>query len=438
MSVIDEILGEKDPEKIRQQTEHYYREHVNPFALRMFKNASLDIIEGKREGACVWDVSGQKYIDCVTGAGIFNVGRHNKDVVDALKKALDHYDMGGWISILRERALLAKKLADITPGDLKYSLFCCGGGEAIEVAVKLARGHTGKSEIICMENGYHGVTGFALPATGRDVYKKPFEPLAPGYTHVRFNDIQAVKDAINEDTAAVLLEPVQGEGGIRPADDQYLRQLRELCDEKEILLIFDEVQTGIGRTGRMFCAEHSGVAPDIMVLAKSLSGGLYPISCAVFTEEISDFLMTHPFVIINSFGGTSLACLVALATIEFIEKEGLPERARIMGERFMAGLQSLRAKYSEIVTEVRGKGLMLGMEFAEESIGPRMVYQLRENGVITIYTFNNPKIIRIMPTLVIKEDEVDFVLDAMDKSLKEVRAQEKRFGQKDKREGPKA
>jgi len=188
----------------------------------------------------------------------------------------------------------------------------------------------------------------------------------------------------------------------------------------------------------MFCAEHSGVAPDIMVLAKSLSGGLYPISCAVFTEEISDFLMTHPFVIINSFGGTSLACLVALATIEFIEKEGLPERARIMGERFMAGLQSLRAKYSEIVTEVRGKGLMLGMEFAEESIGPRMVYQLRENGVITIYTFNNPKIIRIMPTLVIKEDEVDFVLDAMDKSLKEVRAQEKRFGQKDKREGPKA
>jgi len=435
MSVIDEILAEKDPEKIRQQTEHYYREHVNPFALRMFKNASLDIIEGKREGACVWDVSGQKYIDCVTGAGIFNVGRHNKDVVEALKKALDHYDMGGWISILRERALLAKKLADITPGNLKYSLFCCGGGEAIEVAVKLARGHTGKTEIICMENGYHGVTGFALPATGRDVYKKPFEPLAPGYTHVRFNDIQAVKDAINDDTAAVLLEPVQGEGGIRPADDQYLRQLRKLCDEKEILLIFDEVQTGFGRTGKMFCAEHSGVAPDIMVLAKSLSGGLYPISCAVFTEEISDFLMTHPFVIINSFGGTSLACLVALAAIEFIEKEGLPERARIMGERFMAGLHSLKAEYPEIVTDVRGKGLMLGIEFAEESIGPRMVYQLRKNGVITIYTFNNPKIIRIMPTLVIKEEEVDFVLEAINRSLKEVRAQEERFGQKGKGEG---
>lgn len=427
MSVIDEILNETDPEKIRRETEFNYREYVNPFALRMFKNASLDIIEGKREGASVWDVSGEKYIDCVTGAGIFNVGRRNTEIVAALKKALDVYDMGGWISILRERGLLAKKLAEITPGDLKYSLFCSGGGEAIEVAVKLARGHTGKSEIICMENGYHGVTGFALPATGRDVYKTPFAPLAPGYLHVPFNDIDAVKGALSEDTAAVLLEPVQGEGGIIPADDEYLHDLRALCDQHEMLLIFDEVQTGFGRTGKMFCAEHSGVVPDIMVLAKSLSGGLYPISCAVFTEEISDFLMTHPFVIINSFGGTSLACLVALAAIEYIEKNDLPARASKMGERFMAGLSTIRKKYPDLVMDVRGKGLMLGMEFPEDSIGPRMVYQLRKNGVITIYTFNNPRIIRIMPTLVISEQEVDVVLEALDRSLQQIRVQEEHF-----------
>jgi putrescine aminotransferase len=427
MSIIDEILNETDPEKIRKETEINYREYVNPFALRMFKNASLDIIEGRREGACVWDVSGEKYIDCVTGAGIFNAGRHNREIVAAMKKALDVYDMGGWISILRERGLLARKLAEITPGDLKVSLFCCGGGEAIEVAVKLARGHSGKTEIISMENGYHGVTGFALPATGRDVYKTPFAPLAPGYLHVPFNDIEAVKGAITEDTAAVLLEPVQGEGGIIPADDDYLRALRNLCDEQGILLIFDEVQTGFGRTGKMFCAEHSGVVPDIMVLAKSLSGGLYPISCAVFTEEISDFLMTHPFVIINSFGGTSLGCLVALATIEYIEKNDLPAHAELMGRRFMKGLAALKDKYPDIVVDIRGKGLMLGMEFPEDSIGPRMVYQLRKNGVITIYTFNNPRIIRIMPTLVITEQEVDFVLDAMDRSLKQIIVQEKRF-----------
>ncbi len=424
MSVIDDILSEKDPEKIRKETETNYREYLNPFVLRMFKNAGLDIIEGRREGASVWDVSGDKYIDCVTGAGIFNVGRHNREITDALKKALDVYDMGGWISIIRERGLLAKKLAEITPGNLKYSLFCCGGGEAVEVAVKLARGHTGKTEIICMENGYHGVTGFALPATGREVYKKPFAPLAPGYTHVTFNDINAVKAAITKDTAAVLLEPVQGEGGIRPADDSYLSGLRKLCTDNEILLIFDEVQTGFGRTGKMFCAEHSGVVPDIMVLAKSMSGGLYPISCAVFTEEISDFLIAHPFIIINSFGGTSLACLVALATIEFIEKNNLPERAAKMGKRFMEGLSSLKITYGELVVDVRGKGLMLGIEFPEESIGPRMASLLKKNGVISIYTFNNPRIIRIMPSLVITEEEVDFVIEAFEKSLKEIRAQE--------------
>jgi putrescine aminotransferase len=424
MSVIDEILGEKDVEKIRKETEENYREYVNPFAMRMLKNSSLDIIEGRREGASVWDISGEKYIDCVTGAGIFNVGRHNPEVVESLKKALDTYDMGGWISIVRERGLLAKKLAEITPGDLKYSLFCCGGGEAIEVAIKLARGHTDKTEIICMENGYHGVTGFSLPATGRDVYKKPFAPLTPGYVHVKYNDLKAVEEAVTEETAAVMLEPIQGEGGIIPADDAFLRGLRELCDKNDMLLIFDEVQTAFGRTGKMFCAEHSGVNPDIMVMAKALSGGLYPISAAIFTEEISDFLMTHPFIIINSFGGTSLACLVSLAAIEYMEKNDLPAHAEKMGKRFMDGLAELKKKYPDLILDVRGKGLMLGIEFPEDSIGPRMSYQLRHNGVISIYTFNNPRIIRIMPTLVITEEEVDFVLDAFDKSLAEIRKQE--------------
>ncbi|MBW2364619.1 MAG: aspartate aminotransferase family protein [Deltaproteobacteria bacterium] len=427
MTLIDDILSEKDPARIREEAEENYREHVNPFALRMLKNASLDIIEGKRSGASVWDISGEKYIDCVTGAGLFNAGRHNIEIVDALKKALDQYDMGGWISIIRERGLLAKKLSEITPGNLKFSLFCCGGGEAVEVAIKLARGHTDKTEIICMENGYHGVTGFALPATGRDVYKAPFEPLIPGYKHVPFNDINAVKEAITDDTAAVFLEPIQGEGGIIPADDDYLKELRKICDKTGILLIFDEVQTGFGRTGKMFCAEHSGVCPDIMVLAKSISGGLYPLSCAVFTEEISDFLMAHPFIIINSFGGTSLACLVALANIEYIEKNKLPAHANEMGKRFMRELLVLKDKYPELIVDVRGKGLMLGMAFPDDSIGPRMAYQLRQNGVISIYTFNNPKIIRIMPSLVISEEEVDFVIQAFDKSLAQIKSQEDKF-----------
>jgi len=430
MSIIDDILNETDVDKIRRETEENYRNHVHPFALRMLKNAGLDIIEGKRDGAFVYDISGEKYIDCVTGAGIFNAGRHNRDIADGLKKAMDVYDMGGWISIIRERALLAKKLAEITPGNLKYSLFCCGGGEAVEVAIKLARAHTDRTDIVCMENSYHGVTGFALPATGRDVYKTPFEPLTPGYRHVEFNNIGAVKDAVTEQTAAVLVEPVQGEGGIVPADDDFLAGLRAVCDEQGAVLIFDEIQTGLGRTGKMFCAEHSGVTPDIMVLAKSLSGGMYPLSCAVFTEDISDFLMAHPFTIINSFGGTSLACLAALATIEYIEKNNLPAKAEALGRHFMGGLAGLKQAYPELIRDVRGKGLMLGMEFFDESIGPRMAYQLKQNGVISIYTFNNPNIIRIMPTLVITKDEVDLVLNAFDLSLREIHAQEERMTHK--------
>jgi len=244
---------------------------------------------------------------------------------------------------------------------------------------------------------------------------------------VPINDIKAVKEAVTEDTAAIMLEPIQGEGGIIPAEDEFLKELRSICDENEMLLIFDEVQTGFGRTGKMFCAEHSGVTPDIMVFAKSLSGGLYPISCAIFTEEISDFLMAHPFIIINSFGGTSLACLVSLAAIEFIEENDLPGHAEKMGARFIEGLSKLKGKYPELVLDVRGKGLMLGMEFPEDSIGPRMAYQLRQHGVISIYTFNNPRIIRIMPTLVITPEEVDFVVDAFDKSLKEIQAQEEKL-----------
>jgi len=427
VAVIDEILDTSDPERIRRETEENYREHVNPFALRILKSAGLDIIEGRREGASVWDVSGRRYVDCVTGAGIFNVGRRNPHVAEALKRALDVHDMGSWIGVPRERALLARKLAEITPGNLKFSLFCCGGGEAVEVAVKLARAHTDRIEILCMENGYHGVTGFALPATGRDVYKKPFLPLAPGYRHIPFNDLAAAEEAVTDDTAAVLVEPVQGEGGIVPAGDGYLRGLRTLCDQRGALLVFDEVQTAFGRTGRMFAAEHSGVTPDILVLAKALSGGIYPLSCAVFTEEISDFLMAHPFIIINSFGGTSLACTAALAAIEYTEENDLPGRAEERGRQFREGLLRLQDRYPDLIRDVRGMGLMLGVEFPEDSIGPRMALQLRDNGVISIYTFNNPRIIRIMPALVITPEEVSRVLEAFDRSLAAIRAQEEQL-----------
>jgi len=391
--------------------------HVNPQKARMLKSAGLDILEGRREGACVWDLTGEKYVDCISSAGSFNVGRHNPEIVRALREALDDHDMGSFFLCHGPQAKLAEKLAQLTPGDLQYTMFGCGGGEANDFAIKLARGFSMKTEVISTDKAYHGHTGFSLSAIGRDAYKKPFEPLMPGFKRVPFNDMAAMESAVSPDTAAVILEPVLGEGGIHPAEHDYLLGVRELCDRNEALLILDEIQTGLGRTGKMFCAEHSGVVPDILTLGKSLGGGLYPISATVYREELGDFLVTHPFVHLSTFGGSDLGCTVALAAIEFVIRNRLPEHAAAMGERFQSGFDELGTRYPDLLLESRRKGLMMGLQFTNPSIGPRMSYQLARNGVLALYSGNEPSVMRLMPPLVIRPEEVDFVLAALDRSL---------------------
>ncbi len=400
-----------------------FAKYVNPQKARILKNAGLDIIEGKREGARVWDMAGREYIDCISSAGCFNVGRRNPDVVAALKAALDEFDQGVFVFCHKPQADLSKKLAEITPGELRYTMFGSGGGEINDFAIKLARGFTLKTEIISTINAYHGHTGFSLSAIGREEYKKPFYPLIPGFKQVPYNDLKAMEEAMTPDTAAVIIEPVQGEGGIHPADDDYLRGLRRLCDQHEAVLIFDEIQTGFGRTGKMFCAEHSGVVPDIMTLGKSLGGGVYPITAAVYREELGDFLVTNPFIHLSTFGGSDLGCIVGLATIEILIRHRLPEHAALMGERFHAGFDRLIPKYPDLLLETRRKGLMMGLQFTNPSIGPRMTYQLAQNGVLALYTGNDPTVMRLMPPLVIKPQEVDRVLEALDKSMAAIMAQ---------------
>ncbi|HDP79642.1 MAG TPA: aspartate aminotransferase family protein, partial [Spirochaetes bacterium] len=293
---------------VKKQALADFSEYLSPMKARTMKSAGLDIIEEKRDGASVWDITGRKYIDCQTGSGIMNVGRHNREIVQVLKEALDTYDIGVFLLCSRQKADLAKKLSEIAPGDLKCSIFGSGGGEANDAAIKLARGYSMKTGIIYTERAYHGHTGFALSAIGRDAYKEPFEPLVPGFTMVPFGDIDAMKKAFNDDTAAVILEPIQGEGGIHIPPDDYLPAVRELCDRHESLLILDEIQTGFGRTGKMFASEHWGVVPDIMTVAKSLGGGIYPISATIFKEELMDFFIPHPFIHLSTFGGSDLGC----------------------------------------------------------------------------------------------------------------------------------
>ena len=409
-----------DPAKIKTEALSDFSKFISPMKVRIMKAAGLDIIEDKREGVNVWDITGEKYIDCQTGSGIMNAGRRNPDIIEALKKALDTYDIGVFLLFSKPKADLAKKLAEITPGDLKCTIFGVGGGEAIDAAIKLARGYTMKKEIIYADKAYHGHTGFALSAIGRDAYKEPFKPLIPGFKKVPFGDIDAIKKAITDDTAAIIFEPIQGEGGINIPPDEYLPAVRKICDDREILLILDEIQTGFGRTGKMFASEHWGVVPDIMTVAKSLGGGIYPISATIFKEEIQDFFIPHPFIHLSTFGGSDLGCIVGLAVIDYIQKHNLADHAEKMGKRFRAGFDALQKEYPTLLLEVRQKGLMMGLQYTNESIGPRMTKKLADRGVIAVYTGNDPSICRLMPPLVITPEEVDTVLNAISDSMKEL------------------
>jgi putrescine aminotransferase len=408
------------PDKLKEQALADFSRHINPMKVRTLRSAGIDIVEERREGACTWDLAGRRFIDCQTGSGIMNVGRRNPEVVEALKKALDTYDMGVFLLASRQKADLAKKLAEIAPGNLGCCVFGCGGGEAIDTAIKIARGYTMKSGIVYAERAYHGHTGFALSAIGRAAYKEPFEPLMPDFRQVPFGDARAIEAAITPETAAVILEPIQGEGGINIPPEEYLPRVRAICDERGVLLILDEIQTGFGRTGKMFAAEHWGVVPDIMAVAKSLGGGVYPISATLFKEEINDFFIPHPFIHLSTFGGSDLGCIVGLAAIDYIQKHDLAGQARRMGERFRAGFDRLLAAYPGLLLEVRQKGLMMGLQYTNESIGPRMTRKLADRGVLAIYTGNDPSICRLMPPLVISAAEVDEVLAALEDSMREL------------------
>jgi len=397
-----------------------FKDYVNPGLVDVLEIGNIAIVEGKREGPYLWDVDGTRYLDCMTGAGIHNVGHRNPDVIAALIKALEERDCGNFFLIQQERAELAEKIAQITPGDLKYTYFNDCGSAANDFAMKLARGYTKRSSIVHAHNGYHGMTGFSLSACGRDIYKADFQPLIPGFTEVPFNDIEAMKNAVTEETAAVILEPIQGEGGVMVPSDDYLPAVRQICDDRGALLILDEVQTGWGRTGKMFCCEHWNVVPDIMTVAKSLGGSIYPVAATIYREKLYAFMEKNPLVSPSTFGGNPLAATVGLATIKYLEEHDLAGNAARMGAMLMERLRAVQAKHPEMVTEVRGKGLMVGMEFCDKMIGPIMTYQLSQDGVLVIFSANNPKVVRIMPSLVINEDQVRFLADALERATEEV------------------
>jgi putrescine aminotransferase len=398
--------GTKRAQLVARTLEQYQR-YLNPGLTRLFQFGGVETVEWAAEGCLVWDAHGREYIDCACGPAIFNIGHRHPRVLAAVRDQLGRMPMSVRTMPSVPQAELAERLAALTPGDLQYSFFCNSGAEANEGAIKLARLATGRPGIIATLGAFHGKTLGALSATGRDYYKAPFEPLVPHFAHVPFGDAAALEAAIGPDVAAVILEPIQGEAGVILPPPGYLRQAREICDRRGVLLIADEIQTGLGRTGRLFCVEHDEVTPDIMTLAKALGGGVVPIGAFIARPHLWDKLRRDPYLHSSTFGGNPLACRAALATLDVLVEENLPPQAEPLGARFRERLEEIRARHAGVVTQVRGRGLMLGVEFAHRDYALMASAEAGRRGVITFYTLNNPTVIRIEPPLVITPDLID-------------------------------
>ena len=409
-----------DTDKVREQVIEDYLCHVNPSLMRLLAFMGVDHVEDHAEGAKVWDASGNEWIDCLGGFGVFCLGHRRGEIIDAAKAQLDKMPLSAKILLCKPMADLSRKLAEITPGDLQFSFICNSGTEATEAALKLARLYTKKKEIIYTTNAFHGKTLGSLSVTGRKKYQEPCEPLLPMCKSVAFGDIDALVGAITNDTACFILEPVQAEGGVYVPDADYLHKAECACRDAGVVFIVDEVQTGFGRTGTMFASERFGVKPDIMTLAKALGGGVMPIGAVVATPEIWSVFEDNPLIHSSTFGGNPLACAVALKAIEIIERENLPARAESAGRRFLAGLKKLRAKYSDIVSDIRGLGLLIGIEFTDDDIGGLFISAIVSRHILVGFTLNNPKVIRIEPPLDIDDATIDHVLECVDGALGDV------------------
>jgi len=362
------------------------------------------------EGSYVWDSDGERYIDLMPGWGTTTIGHCHPRVVRAIHEQsanLLHVD-NTFYNV--PQGLAARKISEHSFGGQCF--FCNSGAEAVETAIKLARlhcQHAGRYKIITMENSFHGRTLAAITATGQAKYHKGYLPLLPGFEHVPFNDIDAVRRAIDRETCAVMVEPIQGEGGVIVADDRYMSDLRELCDDNDMLLILDEVQTGVGRTGQWFGYQHYGIVPDIMTLAKALGGGV-AIGAAVAKEHVAASL--QPGTHASTFGGNPLACAAAVATFEAIEEEKLLEKGRETSRYLFERLNALALRY-EIVKEVRGRGMMCGIELHAPGDA---VFQYCLQRRLRI-NCTHGTVLRLLPALNVPREALDEGLEVLETAI---------------------
>ena len=381
-----------------------YKELIDKYEVAVYPKRDVVIVKGK--GATVWDEDGKEYVDCAAGIGVATVGHANPKVVEAISKQAETLITNACVFYNDTRALFLEKLIQITPPNLTRAFLTNSGTEAMEAALKFSRVSTGKTDFITTMKGFHGRTMGALSGTYKPEYRQPFEPLIPGFSFVPYNNLKKLEDAITDKTAGIILEPIQGEGGINIATQEYLEGVRALCDTHNVMMIIDEIQTGFCRTGKMFAIEHYGVQPDIMTVAKGIAGG-FPVGAAICSDKVKIRFGQHG----TTYGGNPLASAAGLASINFMIENSLAEEARKKGEYFV---NKLRIDELSKVREVRYKGLMIGIEL-KEKVQP-FLQQLMDEGIIAMPA--GKIVLRMLPPAVMEYEHLDKVAEVLNKILR--------------------
>ncbi len=401
----------------KEQVLHDFSDYVSSGKADFFQKYGMDFVMGRREGSYLYDLDGEKRLfNLHCNGGVFNLGHRNNELMELLRESLDELDIGNHHLMSRERAKLARQLAELMPGDLTYTVFGVSGGEAIDLAIKVSRGYTHRSKVISAKGGYHGHTGLAL-ATGDEHFRKPFGSQQPGFVQVPFGNLKALADEANEETAAVILETVQATFGMVIPSSEYLQGVRELCEELGIVLIIDEVQTGLGRTGKLWAFEHFDIIPDIVVLGKGLSGGIYPITATVLRKPLESVFHDDPFIHISTFGGAELGCRVASRVLEISSDSQFLDKVNRLALLFREGVDTLQGKHGKFLKGLRQLGLMMGLELRDEISGPLLTKTAYDNDLLMVYAGNDTSISQFLPPLVMNESDVNYVLDQLDKAL---------------------
>jgi putrescine aminotransferase len=432
-------LTPREAEEIVEETLENFAAHYNQGFLEYRKSVTeqdgFAATEWTGHGAIVEDVFGRQWIDCLGGYGLLDLGWSHPRVVETVQAQLSRTPMPSQELLDPLRGVLARLLARITPGDIECFFFAAGGTEAVEGAMKLAKLFTGRSGFIAALRAFHGKSLGSLSLMGKSDFRRPAAPLYPYVSWVPFGDADAVAQqleiaaTVGLDIAAVIMEPIQGEAGAIVPPDAFWPRLRQLCTDHDVLLIADEVQTGLGRTGELWAVDHWGVVPDILTMGKSLGGGVMPVSAFGAREAIWRVMVEpNPFIHTSTTGGNPLACAAAIAAIEVTLAEDLPRQAAEKGNYFKAGLERMAGVYPDIYEKITGRGLLLGQHFHDAATGYRVAAGLFKRGVLVAGTLTNAKTVRIEPPVCIEYEQIDAVLNRLEDTLAEVRREKSTGG----------